>query len=401
MGGRARSIYDKRPISNVPLVDWGNKDDISGIKISSADIFRGNTGEMTEAIGWINKIMAMGSANGLTLQAGAKLLQRASGGGVTDYIDQMIREGHTLTKIVCSLEGRYAEVLDPRDATVKCNALERKPGELLPSFVDRLRCYARMATTHFNDEETRNVEVNKIIDLNIRRIIHPSIAVTLQMEENQRRNAGLEPFELNQLENYCIEHERRRMNKIEASVARSKQYHSGAARAVEQYEDFDMLNDISSSGESDIEEEEVFDAMIVSEIRRIQAQNPGKRLDQKKVYKRAFDQARKKMARQPSQSVSNVMDGPPGKLHDAPKRNITELLRDANCVRGECIHCGVRGHIMYNEACGLRGKPVMDQVCRRCQKGLHSADDCPRPYQGRQLDINQVQAMIEILKNEV
>jgi hypothetical protein len=258
-----------------------------------------------------------------------------------------------------------------------------------------------MATTQFNDENQRNREVNKIIDLNIRRIIHPSIAITLQMEENQRRNTGLEPLPLNQLENYCIEQERRRANKIEASVNRSRQYHGGAARAVEQYDDYDMSPDSYGSDESDPEEEEVFDALVIGEIRRIQAQNYGKKLDQKKVYKRAFEQARKKMAKSPAHNVSNVTGGPPGRLQDAPRRNIMDLLRDANCVKGECIHCGNRGHIMYNEACGLRGKPVMDQVCRRCQKGLHSADDCPRPYQAKALSDNHVQALIDALKNEV
>jgi hypothetical protein len=113
------------------------------------------------------------------------------------------------------------------------------------------------------------------------------------------------------------------------------------------------------------------------------------------MYKKAYEQARKKMGRppgrSPAQAVAALADGPPGRLEDTPRRNIIELLKIANVNRGDCLHCGVTGHMMYNEACALRGKPVMDQACRRCNKGLHSADDCPKPYQARPMNASQAQ----------
>jgi hypothetical protein len=36
---------------------------------------------------------------------------------------------------------------------------------------------------------------------------------------------------------------------------------------------------------------------------------------------------------------------------------------------------------MRNIACALKDKPLMNNACAKCSKGLHSADDCPRVFQ--------------------
>ncbi len=42
--------------------------------------------------------------------------------------------------------------------------------------------------------------------------------------------------------------------------------------------------------------------------------------------------------------------GPPERLDKKKRKNISELLTLANVIRGECIQCGARGHmlIIYN-----------------------------------------------------
>ena len=124
-----------------------------------------------------------------------------------------------------------------------------------------------------------------------------------------------------------------------------------------------------------------------------------------KVYRKAFAMARRKAGQAPQRgAIHATYNGPPGRLQDGPRRSIMELLRAANCERGECIQCGNKGHLMHNEACGLRGKPVTDRACMKCNKGLHAVDDCPRVYQTRapppekvQYTADQVRAVLDAL----
>ena len=82
--------------------------------------------------------------------------------------------------------------------------------------------------------------------------------------------------------------------------------------------------------------------------------------------------------------------GPPIRLPDPQRKTIQELLDAANCGRGDCVHCGNPGHMMRQDACALRGKPIVDRACPACKKGLHAADDCPRVFQRRSNYAHQV-----------
>jgi hypothetical protein len=78
-------------------------------------------------------------------------------------------------------------------------------------------------------------------------------------------------------------------------------------------------------------------------------------------------------------------------MPESHRKTIAELLEAANCGRGECIHCGASGHMMRQDACALRGKPIVDRACPACRKGLHAADDCPRVFQKRNNYAHQVE----------
>ena len=65
---------------------------------------------------------------------------------------------------------------------------------------------------------------------------------------------------------------------------------------------------------------------------------------------------------------------------------VMDLLKQANCQKGQCIQCGQEGHYMNTDRCPLKDKQLVDKPCRICKQGLHSADDCVRMYdlQGKQ-----------------
>ena len=85
--------------------------------------------------------------------------------------------------------------------------------------------------------------------------------------------------------------------------------------------------------------------------------------------------------------------GPPNRLQDG-RFLIRDLMTKGNCVSGECIKCGRAGHIMSNDNCPLRGKPLQDRACLKCKKGLHATDDCLMAFQSlpQQGQVNQVNA---------
>jgi hypothetical protein len=37
---------------------------------------------------------------------------------------------------------------------------------------------------------------------------------------------------------------------------------------------------------------------------------------------------------------------------------------------------------MHNDKCALKDKALVDRPCAKCGQGLHSADDCPKVFQG-------------------
>jgi len=93
--------------------------------------------------------------------------------------------------------------------------------------------------------------------------------------------------------------------------------------------------------------------------------------------------------RQPGQQA---VQGPPNRL-DPRRSSIREMLAYANCVTGECIRCGRAGHVMNSDACPLRGKPLQDRACMKCNKGLHGVDDCLAAFQQpQQGQVNQITA---------
>ena len=83
--------------------------------------------------------------------------------------------------------------------------------------------------------------------------------------------------------------------------------------------------------------------------------------------------------------------GPPNRLPEGQRPTIRDLLARANCVNGDCVKCGIHGHLMSSDACALRGKPLVDRPCVRCKKGLHAADDCVATIQQQpQAVVNQI-----------
>jgi hypothetical protein len=274
---------------------------------------------------------------------------------------------------------------------------------------------ARMAARHINNAAQRNALIDSLAEVNLRRVLHPSVLKDLEERILSRSRAGNPPLTTPELERECIELERRREDR--KALARQSYGHDGndrrrhtrqvvanvkpnklnKAQFVRQATEAEFSESDSSPESSDGEaadSENEFEALI-NEIRyqKKKYQDRGHPVDDRKLMKRATRNINRRFAgRQPGNAKQVVQDGPPSHLKEEPRKTISELLTLANCVRGECILCGKAGHIMSNDACGLRGKPLTSSPCVKCKKGLHAADDCPRVYQqgGNPGNISQI-----------
>lgn len=261
-----------------------------------------------------------------------------------------------------------------------------------------------MAKRGIADDAERNRAVDLIIDSNIRRVLPTSVRVALEERILARTRAGLPPFKLREIEKECIELEKRRRERLDEAaeqVVKAKKVHAVRnVRAAAIYQshvphtqpDAAVTPEQSSQDEDSDLELDVLAAEVKYRQRQYAAQ--GKPFDKKKVIRKVLE--KRKYVNYPK--VAAAMDGagggpgsgPPIRLQDAPRRSIAELLEAANCSRGECLHCGNPGHLMKQDACSLRGKPIVDRACPACRKGLHAADDCPRVFQKRNNYIRQV-----------
>ena len=392
--GREQSTREMRPISVVPVPQWGDTAAIGNIRMFNVPVFTGGSSDTIDVVRWIAKIFSLAEANLLTYGAAINLLIQGSSGGAADYIEQMRTEGKTLIQIVQQLEMRYGDLCTPEEAKVRVNTMARKEEEGLSEFIDRLRRMARMSVRLMEDEVARTREIDTLVEGNIRRAIPPSVRNALEERVVNRKRMGLPPFSARELEKECLDLEKRREErKTQSSSAGIDKRHARIHR---------MGHDIpdTESSESSDEEPEGDDAMhhLIKEVRQQHQRyaQQGRRVEPQRVFKKAFNSFNKKPnrfqqggypygARQAGQ-VSNPMgnsrapQGPPNKLSNN-MRTIAELLTLANVERGCCIQCGQRGHILRQDACALRDKYLTDRPCAKCGQGLHSADECLRVFQ--------------------
>ena len=147
--------------------------------------------------------------------------------------------------------------------------------------------------------------------------------------------------------------------------------------------------DILQAAAEGIEEGEETDPILNYMVAAIQ----DRRKKSKKPHdmKRLFASAVKKY----NKCVAGAQDGggnlgPPSKLNDR-QRITMDLLKSANVQKGECVLCGLPGHIKGNVSCPMRGKKMVTRACTRCGKGLHDGSDCIAAHLDPRVAVNVVE----------
>ena len=428
---REQSTRVLQPITRIPLEPYGAMANIANIRMYNVPTFTGASTDVLDVVRWMSRILILAESHLLTFPATINLMIQGSSGGAADYIEQMRGEGKTLSQVVQQLEMRYGDLCTPEEARVKCNNMIRKEREGLPEFIDRLRSMSRMACRLELNENAKRVAIDVLVEGNIRRVLPTSVRNALEERVINRSRMGLPAFSAREIEKECLDLERRREERKQGIVEQAIQKkHVRQA----QLEETDSSNSDDSSSEDELENEDEGTFQLVCEIKQQERKYAarGQYVDPQKVYRKAFKNYNQKYQnrRYPNKNAypqrkyapkgaaqfigsrpemqGNVyqrQNGPPNKIDNSQRKTITELLNLANCQRGQCIQCGVDGHMMHQDVCALKDKPLVDRACAKCGKGLHAADDCVKIYQQRyvtpqQQPIEKVQQVQDEILNE-
>ena len=428
--GRERATRELQPISRVPAVAWGAGNNIANIRMHNVPNFSGSSSDTLDVVRWIGRIMILGESHNLSFPAAINLMIQASSGGAADYVEQMRAEGKTFLQIVQQLEMRYGDLCTPQEARVKCNNMPRKEGESLPDFIDRLRTMARMACRLEVDDAAMRLEIDRLVENNIRRVLPTSVRNALEERVINRSRMGLPAFTAREVEKECLDLERRRDERRDTVRDSGVGRRPAKIMKVDESIDGYSVTDPSSDSEDELEIGDDGTYHLIREIKQVQQRyaQKGRPLDQAKVYRKAvrkfnerypprnhrgqpygarqaagvspgFNNAGQANIGNPRQAGFNAVqsnpnprpNGPPNRLDTSVRRTIPDLLTMANVARGQCIQCGFDGHFMHGDKCALRDKVLVDRPCAKCGQGLHSADDCPRVYQRDYVAPPQVQ----------
>lgn len=431
---RENSTRELQPMNAIPAADYGPTNNLAAIRLNQIPQFSGATNDPREVVRWIARVLATAEAHTLTRAATINLMVHASTGSASDYIDSMREAGANIGTVIRNLELRYGELCLPEEALTKANVLPRGENETLSDFLDKLRYLGRMAKRGIADANARNQAIDAVVEANIRRALHKGVRKALEERILNRTRMGQPPFSVMDLEKECILLEQRRAEykqdkgKAQGKVMTVRQVHAikqtappRAIKTIYQIQGSQSPDSCSSDSTSDEESEDNLASLagdlFAGEIRRVEARYQAKGIipDRQRVFRRAIrgfnkrqfqgdryprdrypndrnrgnrydryadkSQSKPSVAAVTSTGASIPTSGPPNKLPDSPRKPINELLALANCTRGDCIHCGVTGHMMTSDACPLRGKPLMDRACTKCKKGLHPVDDCLSVFQ--------------------
>jgi hypothetical protein len=383
---RETNIRELQPVTRVPAVQFGNKENVANIRMNNIPVFTGGSSDTIDVMSWISRIFNLAESKHLTFPATINLLIQGSSKGAANYIDEMKQEGKTLHQIIQQLEMRYGSLTTVEDARIKCNNMVRKPDEHLSDFIDRLRLMAKMACRQEPTEALRRRALDILVEGNIRRVLPSSVRAALEERIMNRSLMGLPALSARDIEKECLELElKRKERKLELrQMVQGKKHQINQAKL--------SIDDDDSSSSDEDEDEDDGDSehpndFLVNEI-KLQRQRyiqRGKSIDDRKVMKRAFKNYNQKFAgknqgKQRQYGARAAQGGPPNKLEGGYKP-ISELLNLANVQKGQCLQCGNEGHMMRNIACALKDKALVDKACAKCGTGLHSADDCPKVFQ--------------------
>ena len=386
---RDRNQRNPAPLSDVPRDGGYGALPLGNSKFNHVTKFDGNSDDVNAVYVWLSSCIAVARAGTLSAEATLSMLLMTASGSAFMYLEDCRRKGMTLYQIAQAVEMRYGELCTPEEAKSRIHSYQRGHGASITKVSEDLKHLARLACRD-DEAAVRNERMDELVRHNLLRVLPSHIGTTFTDELSRAVTYG----------GYLLSNDEivAKAKQMEGKVKATSDSHDRPekkrghdrhhaerhhARQVTQTsrleyseEDVDDILAVAATADEGDEEEAIIDEILaVNEV--FAAKN--QKVSMPVLLSAAIKQHNKRQNFRPAR-VAGVSQpaqaGPPNKL--ARNQAMAELLTMAGVVRGECMHCGVAGHIKGNIKCQLRGLPLVDRPCIRCGKGLHSADQCPK-----------------------
>ena len=393
------------PLTNLPAEGGFGANPLGNTRFQHIPKFETRDGRKPppgEVFAWLSACAVTAETAGLTEDAFYALLLSTCTGAAFNCVNDCRQADMTIVETVRILESRYGDLLSPADAGAALTVYQRSSGASACNVLDDLRRLAKFQfRTH--PEEGRRERIEELVRLHLLRVLPREVTSILNEEIRQANATGAKVPSNDALAT--------RAERLEAGTSVAaykeprKERHHHHERQVQEmpyvhekvcsYHNPTLIRQATTMSEAEIQaaasealslEQPVIDEEgdgFVDDIIAIQqvvaAQNP--QTPAKHVLTAAIRQynnnRRRFAANQVAGSNQMMRQGPPNKLGNR-NNAIEELLKLANVNRGECLVCGIPGHIRGNIKCAMRNLPLMDIPCTRCGRGLHGADVCTK-----------------------
>ena len=385
------------PLTAIPAEGFGAQP-FGNTRTTNITKFDGKSGDNTVFV-WLSSCSVVARASQLNPEAIFQLLLMTSGGSVFSYLETCMRKGMTLFHTIQALEKRYGELCTPDEAKMRINSYVRSPHVKIDKVYDDLTHLARIATRE-EAAAVREDRSDELVRHNLLRVLPGIIGSRMTDELTQASALGGHLLSNDEI----VARAKLLEEKSSGHVHEDKPRKERSDRRHDRGHDRDHVHQVvydppASSRYSSEDVDEILavceatdqDSDLLDEINAVgevfATQNV--KVSRNALLSAAIKQYNKKRGTRPTRIAEvnqQAQSGPPNKL-GAARLSIDDLLKMANVVRGECLHCGLGGHIRGNIRCQLRDLDPVDRPCTRCGKGLHSADQCPK---GKSTLVNQV-----------
>lgn len=363
---------------------FGNRNNASEVRTASkiAD-FDGGDHKPQKCLDWLTKVLDSAQSAQLSEVGTTNLLKLKSSGHALTIIKEHISKGNRLPVIVSDLEVKFAQVKPTAEAMIIADSMLKLPSETYAQFSARLLEVINMAVRDIPDEEARARTKDTRARHNFLRVLPTWLSLVVEDDEQRRADRGQPKHEFWELVGTVqtaaetMSARRERLGVDKENIRRQTAMTAGLSRAkIRRTFEEDFQQEENRCYSANTMEDEM--GITMDEERQMIAylEEDDEPEDDEviQLLRQGYDALSEDKARFTRKREDYV----PKPLWDKYRGNINEIAKLANCGPRRCIKCGLEGHIMRSQVCGLHGEPLMDRSCQMCGRGLHTALKCPR-----------------------
>jgi hypothetical protein len=381
---------DKIPIfTQIPAVP-GQQDNLPGARDYKIDTFTGAAGDKVDCLTFLRQICDQATASGLSRLGTKRLISRHTTGEASQIVQFALKDNADLEEVCRRLETRFAGLVHPEVAMVKCQNATRQANETLTALGQRIRAMAQMATRDKPNAQQQLAEEVALAHRVFKGLLPPQVRQAMDAKENIRLQSGKPAWDYTAYVNMAADVETQVTIYRQRPAAQQTGSAGGSQRAgttflVDPGVDTPVYDSIQESqalqeaqnNKQAAELPQTDLGMILRVVGDLKNSIHGVRQEVQEVDRRARSRERRSAGRRGNTPSGDRKRSP----HPGSRGNSLNRIHpaDVNVRPDECMKCGIEGHLSRDkDLCPLASFTLTDKPCPRCKKGGHVEKVCMR-----------------------